>query len=354
MHNNIMQLVQKIVPPMLGPGRYSQWLFVEAHREHSTSSHMMSKGGCGQTIERQPQGGIVERTRVKGPICSGNFGSLLLEMENPWSLITPPVGANPLALLAAAHHIQNNYYQAPNPQRSECTHLKHSSSHDQVFLPAQMHKRSPKTSYSSIWFVSEEDSDQNKLGGVSYAKNLALLAKYFIRSCTKPTNNNLRPRNARKPKRVKTTRHKEMMMMCKQVDKESRSTLQLHAIIRRWSHGRNQVLMITPWEQTISILDLVHCFIHELKREMNDDLEYVNSLEKELDELESEKADFSNIYDLLLEEYCTIHLFIVDSGCTKHMTAILKLLCNFCGEYLWVCPVHFGNGPVCPILGYGD
>ncbi|GJY28174.1 putative reverse transcriptase domain-containing protein [Tanacetum coccineum] len=35
---------------------------------------------------------------------------------------------------------------------------------------------------------------------------------------------------------------------------------------------------------------------------MNDDLEYVNSLEKELDELESEKADFSNIYDLLLEE----------------------------------------------------
>ncbi|GKC61237.1 hypothetical protein Tco_1088835, partial [Tanacetum coccineum] len=31
-------------------------------------------------------------------------------------------------------------------------------------------------------------------------------------------------------------------------------------------------------------------------------MEYVNSLEKELDELESEKADFSNIYDLLLEE----------------------------------------------------
>ncbi|GKE92621.1 hypothetical protein Tco_1573716, partial [Tanacetum coccineum] len=46
-----------------------------------------------------------------------------------------------------------------------------------------------------------------------------------------------------------------------------------------------------------TILDS-HCFIHELKREMNDDLEYVNSLEKELDELESEKADFSNIYDI--------------------------------------------------------
>ncbi|GJY50097.1 hypothetical protein Tco_0440053 [Tanacetum coccineum] len=34
----------------------------------------------------------------------------------------------------------------------------------------------------------------------------------------------------------------------------------------------------------------------------NDAIEYVKSLEKEVDELESEKADFSNIYDLLLEE----------------------------------------------------
>ncbi|GJW08603.1 hypothetical protein Tco_1571026 [Tanacetum coccineum] len=51
-----------------------------------------------------------------------------------------------------------------------------------------------------------------------------------------------------------------------------------------------------------TILDS-HCFVHELKREMHDDLEYVKSLEKEIDELESEKADFSNIYDLLLEEF---------------------------------------------------
>ncbi|GJT85304.1 hypothetical protein Tco_1067021 [Tanacetum coccineum] len=43
-------------------------------------------------------------------------------------------------------------------------------------------------------------------------------------------------------------------------------------------------------------------FEHELKTEMHEDYEYVKSLEKEVDELESEKADFSNIYDLLLEE----------------------------------------------------
>ncbi|GJZ26820.1 hypothetical protein Tco_0571073 [Tanacetum coccineum] len=45
-----------------------------------------------------------------------------------------------------------------------------------------------------------------------------------------------------------------------------------------------------------------YSFVHELKTEMHEDFEYVESLEKELDELESEKADFSIMYDLLLEE----------------------------------------------------
>ncbi|GJW84718.1 retrovirus-related pol polyprotein from transposon TNT 1-94 [Tanacetum coccineum] len=39
-----------------------------------------------------------------------------------------------------------------------------------------------------------------------------------------------------------------------------------------------------------------------ISKKMHEDYEYVKSLEKEVDELESEKADFSNIYDLLLEE----------------------------------------------------
>ncbi|GKD70008.1 hypothetical protein Tco_1324098, partial [Tanacetum coccineum] len=41
-------------------------------------------------------------------------------------------------------------------------------------------------------------------------------------------------------------------------------------------------------------------FVHELKQEMHADLKYVESLEKEIDELESDKAYFSNMYDLLL------------------------------------------------------
>ncbi|GJS34186.1 retrovirus-related pol polyprotein from transposon TNT 1-94 [Tanacetum coccineum] len=45
-------------------------------------------------------------------------------------------------------------------------------------------------------------------------------------------------------------------------------------------------------------------------------------------------------------------LFIVDSGCTKHMTGNLTLLCNFVEKYLGT--VRFGNDQFAPILGYGD
>ncbi|GJX49630.1 retrovirus-related pol polyprotein from transposon TNT 1-94 [Tanacetum coccineum] len=47
-----------------------------------------------------------------------------------------------------------------------------------------------------------------------------------------------------------------------------------------------------------------------------------------------------------------IILFIVDSGCTKHMTGNVSLLCNFVDKYLGT--VRFGNDQFAPILGYGD
>ncbi|GJZ99429.1 hypothetical protein Tco_0671980 [Tanacetum coccineum] len=45
-------------------------------------------------------------------------------------------------------------------------------------------------------------------------------------------------------------------------------------------------------------------------------------------------------------------LFIVDSGCTKHMTGNLTLLCNFVEKYMGT--VHFGNDQFALILGYED
>nr|GFC52931.1 hypothetical protein [Tanacetum cinerariifolium] len=47
-----------------------------------------------------------------------------------------------------------------------------------------------------------------------------------------------------------------------------------------------------------------------------------------------------------------IVLFIVNSGCSKHMTGNLKLLINFVEKFLGT--VKFGNDQIVPILGYGD
>nr|GEY67408.1 hypothetical protein [Tanacetum cinerariifolium] len=43
-------------------------------------------------------------------------------------------------------------------------------------------------------------------------------------------------------------------------------------------------------------------FVHELKQEMHADLKYVESLKKEIDELASDKAEFSDMYDVILQE----------------------------------------------------
>nr|GFB14831.1 ribonuclease H-like domain-containing protein [Tanacetum cinerariifolium] len=60
------------------------------------------------------------------------------------------------------------------------------------------------------------------------------------------------------------------------------------------------------------------------------------------------KSGTKNVNPNLIE----IVLFIVDSGCLKHMTGNLKLLINFVEKFLGT--VKFGNDQIAPILGYGD
>nr|GEW51663.1 hypothetical protein [Tanacetum cinerariifolium] len=150
-------------------------------------------------------------------------------------------------------------------------------------------------------------------------------------------------------------------------------------------------------------------FVHELKQEMHADLKYVESLEKEIDELKSDKAEFLNMYDVILQECVSndvvnhktnvsrphhknnqlrdkvlpnnsqvklkktqveVHPRIPSvsnkmksvTACkdslnsrtlnANHMTNNLKLLCNFVEKSLGT--VRFGNDQFVPILGYGD
>nr|GEZ87981.1 hypothetical protein [Tanacetum cinerariifolium] len=59
-----------------------------------------------------------------------------------------------------------------------------------------------------------------------------------------------------------------------------------------------------------------------------------------------------NFTKKLYERLVEIVLFIVDSGCSKHMTRNLKLLINFVEKFMGI--VKFRNDQIAPILGYGD
>nr|GEV43332.1 Gag-Pol polyprotein [Tanacetum cinerariifolium] len=69
--------------------------------------------------------------------------------------------------------------------------------------------------------------------------------------------------------------------------------------------------------------------VHELKQEMHVDLKYIESLENEIDELESDKAEFSNMYGMILQEslsnkvMCTYLLSLSD------LDALAKLQCLY-------------------------
>nr|GFB72424.1 integrase, catalytic region, zinc finger, CCHC-type, peptidase aspartic, catalytic [Tanacetum cinerariifolium] len=60
------------------------------------------------------------------------------------------------------------------------------------------------------------------------------------------------------------------------------------------------------------------------------------------------KSRIENVNPNLVE----IVLFIVNSGCSKHMTGNFKLLINFVEKFLGT--VKFRNDQIAPILGYGD
>ncbi|GJX58878.1 hypothetical protein Tco_0290268 [Tanacetum coccineum] len=67
-------------------------------------------------------------------------------------------------------------------------------------------------------------------------------------------------------------------------------------------------------------------FVHELKQEMHADLKYVESLE---DELESDKAEFSNMYDMLLQECVSKDVMCSYLQSSSDLDEITELQCLY-------------------------
>nr|GEX34011.1 retrovirus-related Pol polyprotein from transposon TNT 1-94 [Tanacetum cinerariifolium] len=87
----------------------------------------------------------------------------------------------------------------------------------------------------------------------------------------------------------------------------------LNEIVYKRSQSIQTIHMMAPKSDSLK-------FVHELKQEMHADLKYVESIEKEIDELESDKAEFSDMYDVIFQECvskdvmcsCLMSLFDLD------------------------------------------
>ncbi|GJX88759.1 retrovirus-related pol polyprotein from transposon TNT 1-94 [Tanacetum coccineum] len=70
-------------------------------------------------------------------------------------------------------------------------------------------------------------------------------------------------------------------------------------------------------------------FVHELKQEMHADLKYVESIEKEIDELKYDKAEFSNMYDILLKECVSNDVMCSYLHSFSNLDALTELQCLY-------------------------
>nr|GEU98627.1 hypothetical protein [Tanacetum cinerariifolium] len=70
-------------------------------------------------------------------------------------------------------------------------------------------------------------------------------------------------------------------------------------------------------------------FVHELKQEMHADLKHVESLEKETDELESDKAEFSNMYDMILQDCVSNEVMCSYLLSLSDLDALAELQCLY-------------------------
>ncbi|GJW61451.1 hypothetical protein Tco_0110786 [Tanacetum coccineum] len=279
MHNNVMAAGSRDHPPMLAPGRYSQWQsrflrYIDTRPNGDALRKCLLEGPYQPTTVIIPAAPAIEKeaiylllTGIGDDIystvdaCKTAHEMWIaierLQQGNEIRAERIAKNANPLALVASAQQYPDSYYQAPKSHKSIAQPSKQSSFTRSHASTKNKDKEIAKLITPPSESASEEDSDPKQAQkDKEMQKNLALIAKSF-KNLYKPTNNNLRTspntRNknvdttlrykndnqigqfehqrtmtvagareteCRKPKRVKdSTYHKEKMLLCKQAEK---------------------------------------------------------------------------------------------------------------------------------------
>nr|GEW29522.1 hypothetical protein [Tanacetum cinerariifolium] len=90
-------------------------------------------------------------------------------------------------------------------------------------------------------------------------------------------------------------------------------------------------------------------FVHELKQEMHVDLKYVETLEKEIDELEYEKAEFSDMYDMILQECVSNDVKCSYLQSLSNLDALSELQCMYLHKTMSISKANVSEGLSKPV-----
>nr|GEV57818.1 retrovirus-related Pol polyprotein from transposon TNT 1-94 [Tanacetum cinerariifolium] len=153
-------------------------------------------------------------------------------------------------------------------------------------------------------------------------------------------------KECRKPKRVKgSAYHNEKMLLCKQAEQG----VPLQAEQYDWLADTDEEVDEQELEAHYSNMAKIQevptadsCtdseslekndsfrLVHELKQEMQVDLKYIESLKKEIDKPKSNKAEFSNIYDVILQECVSNDVKCSDLMSLSDLDALDELQCLY-------------------------
>nr|GFA58576.1 integrase, catalytic region, zinc finger, CCHC-type, peptidase aspartic, catalytic [Tanacetum cinerariifolium] len=198
--------------------------------------------------------------------------------------------------------------------------------------------------------IVSSDSEGSEADDFNELKKItALLAKAFNRRnfYSKPTNNNLRTSSTSKhfakdcnKAKVKDYEYYKTKMLLAKKDKDEQVLL---AEDQAWMESSSDL------DQEINA-NMV--FMAQIKKVLSDSEASSSSADEKISEF-LETVRFGNNDFAVIPGYGDeICLWIIDSGCSKHMKGNHVLLTNFVEKFLET--VRFGNNDFAVIAGYGD
>ncbi|GJY21606.1 retrovirus-related pol polyprotein from transposon TNT 1-94 [Tanacetum coccineum] len=361
LHNAIMEASGKDRPLMLAPGNYVQWKSIikryidtKPNNEHihyclqnlpykfkwtektvlvaegidndiySTVNACLNACEMWKAIERFVT--LVKQSQELKTVSYHKLYDILKQHQNEVNKIRAKRlarTANPLALVAQQQ--QSVYHPQSHPNR----YTQNSSIRSQ---PAATRNRgkaivnSPLPTYDQEPTMVAEDDKMSKEKEID--KLMALISLSF-KNIYKPTNNNLRTSS-------NTSRANQ--------DNTSR-------INKGIGYDNQRLVSVAGAKENVEQAD----WRDDTDDEPDDrELEAHYIYMAQIKEVTPDAADNSRpIFDAdPLQKLIEIILFIIDSGCSKHIMGNLKLLSNFVEQFLGT--VKFGNDQIAPIPGYGD